>query len=413
MSLISEKITAYKIPFSPPYIDEDVIAEVTDTLRSGWITTGPKVKQLELASKKLLGVSKTVCINSWTSGANLVFKWLGIGPGDEVIIPAYTYAATALAVLHTGAKPVMVDVLNDFTINPKKIQQAITPNTKAILTVDLGGLPCDYDAINEVVSSAQVKNGFTAANPVQQKFGRPVVIADAAHSLGTLYNDKPAAQAADITIFSLHAVKNITTAEGGIIAFTLPEPFDNEEEYQWMKINSLNGQTKDAFSKNKTGQWRYDIVSDGLKINMPDVCAAIGLAQLRKYPGMLLPQRKTVFDHYASLLCNKDWAIIPISSDEKRVSSFHLFTLRINNITETQRDQIIQKLADEDIATNVHFVPLPMLSLFKGLGYRIEDYPVSYANYANEISLPIYPQLTYDQCVYIIEKLEKAYYGVI
>lgn len=413
MSLLTEKRTSYKIPFSPPYIDEDVIAEVTDTLRSGWITTGPKVKQLELLSKKFLEVEKAICVNSWTSGATLVFKWLGIGPGDEVIIPAYTYAATALTVLHTGAKPVMVDITDDFTIDPKKIEEAITPNTKAILTVDLGGLPCDYDAINGIVASAEVKNKFKAANPVQQKFARPVVIADAAHSLGTLYNDKPAALAADIAIFSLHAVKNITTAEGGIICFTLPEPFDNEEVYKWMKINSLNGQTKDAFSKNKSGEWKYDIISDGLKINMPDVCAAIGIAQMRKYPNMLLPQRKAVYGNYVSLLCEKSWAIIPVSSDEKRVSSFHLFTLRINGITEAQRDGIIQKLADDNIATNVHFMPLPMLTLFKGMGYKIEDYPVAYAQYANEISLPIYPQLTQDECAYIVEKLEKAYYEVI
>jgi dTDP-4-amino-4,6-dideoxygalactose transaminase len=402
-----------KIEFSPPYIDDDVIAEVTDSLRSGWITSGPKVKELELLSTKFTGVQHAVCVNSWSSGAALVFKWLGIGKGDEVIIPAYTYAATALSVLHAGAKPVMVDVRDDFTIDPEKIEQAITPATRAILSVDIGGWPCDYDLIRQIVYSAKAKDNFIPANEIQKHFGRIALIADSAHSLGATYNGEPVALAPDIAIFSFNAVKNVTTAEGGVVCLNLPAPFNNEEVYKWMKLNSLNGQTKDAYTKSKGGEWRYDIVSEGLKINMPDVCAAIGLAQLRKYKDTLLPERERVVAHYQNFFRQKPWAILPPSLDEKRVSSFHLFQLRINGISEEQRDAIIHELAKREIATNVHFIPLPMLTLFKTLGYDIKDYPRTYSNYANEISLPIYPQLTNDACAHIEEQLEQVYYSVI
>jgi len=402
-----------KIPFSPPFIDEDIENEVLDSLRSGWITTGPKVRDLELLSAQLCEVEKAVCVNSWTSGAALVLKWMGIGPGDEVIVPAYTYSATALTVLHAGAKPVMVDVLDDFTINPAEIAKAMTAATKAILAVDIAGWPCDYDAIMNIIASGEVKQHFKPANKIQEMLGRPLLIADAAHSLGATYKGRSAALATDIAIYSLHAVKNVTTAEGGVICLNLPAPFSNEDVYKWMKLNSLNGQTKDAFTKTQGGGWRYDIVSDGLKINMPDVCAAIGLAQLKKYPGLLLPERERVFNHYARFFNSKPWAVIPPSESLERKSSFHLYPLRIKGITEQQRDAIIQKLADIDVATNVHFIPMPMLSLFKGLGYKIEDYPVAYRNYAHEISLPIYPQLTDEQCVHIEEQLEKAYNEVI
>ncbi len=401
------------IPFSPPYVDEDVIAEVISSLQSGWITTGPKVRDLELLCAQVTGAEKAVCVNSWTSGAALVLKWLGVGPGDEVIVPAYTYAATALATLHAGAKPVMVDVLDDFTIDAEKVKAAITPATKAIMLVDIAGWPCDYDAVRAIVESTEVKAMFKPANDVQKQFGRPVMIADAAHSIGAIYNGKSAALASDITIFSLHAVKNVTTAEGGVICLALPAPFNNEDVYKWMKLNSLNGQTKDAFTKTQGGGWRYDIVTDGLKINLPDVCAAIGLAQLRKYPDLLLPQRERVFNHYASFFGSKDWVIMPPVKDDKRKSSFHLFPLRIKGITEEQRDAIIQKMTDAGVATNVHFIPMPMLSLFKGLGYDIANYPKTYANYACEISLPIYPQLTDEQCAYIEQQIDKAYNEVV
>ncbi|MBA3827734.1 MAG: DegT/DnrJ/EryC1/StrS family aminotransferase [Taibaiella sp.] len=401
------------IPFSPPYIDADIENEVLDSLRSGWITTGPKVRDLEILCAQLSGVEKAVAVNSWTSGAALVLKWLGIGKGDEVIIPAYTYSATALTVLHAGATPVMVDVLDDFTIDPQKLKAAITTATKAVMAVDIAGWPCDYDAIKQIINAEDVRSKFNPGNEIQRKFGRIALIADAAHSIGATYNGKPASIASDITIFSLHAVKNVTTAEGGMICLYLPPPFSNEEVYKWMKLNSLNGQTKDAFSKSQGGGWRYDIVSAGLKINMPDICAAIGLAQLKKYPGLLLPERERVFNHYAAFFGSKNWAIMPPARDEQRISSYHLYPLRIKNITEDQRDAIIQKMADAGVAVNVHFIPMPMLTLFKELGYRIEDYPNAYKNYAHEISLPIYPQLTGEKCTYIEEQLEKAYKEVL
>jgi dTDP-4-amino-4,6-dideoxygalactose transaminase len=304
----------------------------------------------------------------------------------------------------------MVDVLDDFTMDPEKLKRAITNKTKAVLAVDIAGWPCDYDALKEAMTNAP---NFTASNDIQAKFGRPVLIADAAHSIGALYNNKHAALAPDITIFSLHAVKNVTTAEGGVICISLPAPFNNEEVYKWMKLNSLNGQTKDAFTKTQGGGWRYDIVSQGLKINMPDVCAAIGLAQLRKYPNLLLPERERVFHHYAGFFAKKDWVQMPQFEDAKRKSSFHLFPLRIKGITEQQRDAIIDKMTAAGVATNVHFIPMPMLTLFRELGYKIEDYPVAYKNYAAEISLPIYPQLTDEQCSYIEEQIEKAYNEVV
>lgn len=400
------------IPFSPPYIDQDVLDEVADTLKSGWITTGPKVKALEELTARLTQVSRAVCVNSWTSGALLTFKWLGIKEGDEIIVPAYTYSATALAILHTGAKPVMVDVLPDFTIDPEKVKAAITPATKAILAVDIGGWPCDYDALNYVVNDVEVKIQFTSSNEIQQQFGRPVLIADAAHSFGALYNDKPATLSSDITIYSLHAVKNVTTAEGGVICLNLPAPFDNEAVYQWMKLNSMNGQTADAFTKTQKGRWRYDIVTDGLKINLTDLCAAIGLAQMRKYNTTLLPMREKVYNHYSSFFRNKEWAILPPAKAENRLSCYHLYLLRIKGISEAQRDNIIQLVAEAGAATNVHFVPMPMLTLFKGMGYDINSYPIAYSNYANEISLPIYSQLTDEQCTFIEEQIEIAYNAV-
>lgn len=407
------KTNKVNIPFSPPYIDQDVLDEVMNTLQSGWITTGPKVKALEQLSAEIAGVQHALCVNSWTSGALLVLKWLGLQDGDEVIIPAYTYSATALAVLHSGGVPVMVDIKEDFTIDPEKLAAAITSKTKAVITVDVAGWPCDYSRINSILQEDSVKQIFTATSDVQAKLGRPLLIADAAHSFGATYMGKPATLGADITIFSLHAVKNITTAEGGVIALNLPLGFDNGEIYKWMRLNAMNGQTADAFTKTQKGNWRYDIVSDGLKINLTDVCAAIGLAQMRKYKSQLLPDRRRVFNHYCSFFKNKDWAIIPPYVDEERESSYHLFLLRVKGITEAQRDKIIQLVAEAGAATNVHFVPMPMLTLFKQKGYDIANYPQAYDNYHNEISLPIYSQLTDEQCTFIEEQIEKAYIAVV
>lgn len=398
-----------KIDFAPPYIDDDIISAVTATLKSGWLTTGPRVKELEELSASLFGLEKTVCVNSWSSGAALVFKWLGIGVGDEVIVPAYTYAATALSVLHTGATPVMVDIRDDFNIDVEKIKQAITPRTKAIMCVDIGGLPCDYNSINALARSADVKQLFQPSNDIQQAFGRPVVIADAAHSIGAIYNGKPAVQFPDFSVISMHSVKNVTTAEGGIICLNLPEPFNNADIYKWMKLNSMNGQDKDAFAKKRSGSWRYDIVTDGIKANLTDVCAAIGLTQLRKYHNYMLPERQRVYRHYSNFFQNKDWAIVPTGNVGDTHSSHYLYPLRIKDITEEQRDAMIQLIMDAGVSVNVHFIPLPMLTVFKDRGYNMEDYPETYKNFACEISLPIYVQLTDEECAYVEEQVEKAY----
>ena len=398
-----------KIPFSPPYIDQDIINEVVGTLESGWITTGPKVKALEEETCKLTGVSQALCVNSWTSGAILILKWFGIKEGDEVIIPAYTYSATALEVLHCGAKPVMVDVNEDFTINPNKIKEAITSKTKVIMPVDIAGLSCDYDEINKIVNDKEIIAQFNPESINQERLGRILVLSDAAHSVGAFYNNKACGTLADITIFSFHAVKNITTSEGGVICINLPTPFDNEEEYKMMRLWTLNGQTKDAFTKSKAGGWKYDILFAGLKVNMPDLCAALGLAQMRKYDNQLLLERKRVAEEYHNFFMKKNWAQLPIIKDEKRTSCYHLYALRIKNITESQRDAMMELIAEDGISVNVHFIPMPMLTLFKDLGYSMDNYPVSYDNYSREISLPIYPQLSSEQILYICNSIEKAY----
>jgi dTDP-4-amino-4,6-dideoxygalactose transaminase len=401
------------IPFSPPYIDQDIIDEVVSTLQSGWITTGPKVKALEQEVVKLSGAPQALCVNSWTSGAILMLKWFGVGPGDEVIIPAYTYSATALAVLHCGATPVMIDINDDFTLDNHLIREKITANTKVIMPVDIAGWPCDYASINQLVNEAGIKNKFIPKHKNQEKLGRILVLSDAAHSIGATVNQVETGLLTDITIFSFHAVKNITTAEGGVICLNLPAPFDNAEAYAYLRMMTLNGQTKDAFSKSKAGSWRYDIIDLGLKINMPDVCAAIGLAQIRKYDHNLLAERKRVFDQYSKAFSKMDWAQVPPQDDGKRTSSCHLYALRIKGITESQRDAVIDEISKTGVAVNVHFIPMPMLSLFKTLGYNINDFPRSYDNYSREISLPIYPQLNTAQVEYIIEAVTNAYRTVI
>ena len=396
-----------KIPFSPPYIDDDVINEVTDSLRSGWITTGPKVKALEEEVCKLSGARRALGVNSWTSGAILVLRWLGLQPGDEVIVPAYTYSATALAVLWAGGKPVMVDSGEDFNISEEAIRRAITPRTKAILPVDIAGFPCDYDAIMSLVSEPEVKAMFSPTSDVQRQLGRIIVVSDSAHSIGAHYNGKRSGSETDIAIFSLHAVKNVTTAEGGIICLNMPEPFDNDKLYADMRLFSLNCQTKDAFTKSKAGGWRYDIIGQGMKCNLADVNAAIGLAQIRKYED-LLKERKRVFTRYNDALKQYDWALTPPAVTPGKESSYHVYALRIKDVTEQQRDEIIQEIAKSEVAVNLHFVPMPMLTLFREKGYDINDYPQAYRNYAHEISLPIYPQLTDEQADFVIRTVVEA-----
>jgi len=402
-----------KIPFSPPHIDDDVINEVVDTLKSGWITTGPKVKSLEQEIKNYSGAKQVLCVNSWTSGAIMVLRWLGVKEGDEVILPAYTYSATALAVMHAGAKPVMVDSDEDFNISVEAIRGAITEKTKAIMPVDIAGFPCDYGMIMNLVNEPEVRSKFSASSEIQQKLGRILILNDAAHSLGAKYTKSQfTGSETDVSVFSLHAVKNITTAEGGAICLNLPEPFDNEALYTELRLMSLNCQTKDAFTKSQAGGWRYDIVGFGMKINMPDVNAAIGLAQIRNY-AKLHNERKRVFSTYDNAFLNYEWALLPPSVVGEKETSYHLYALRIKGITEDQRDEIIRLVALWEIAVNVHFIPMPMLSFFKNMGYDIANYPQAYKNYACEISLPIYPDLTDEMVHFVIDAIVDAYNTVV
>lgn len=402
-----------KIPFAPPYINEDVINEVTDSLRSGWITTGPKVKALEEEIKKFSGAQEVLCVNSWTSGAIMMLRWLGIKAGDEVIVPAYTYSATALAVYHAGGIPVMVDSNEDFNISVEAIRKAITVKTKAIIPVDIAGFPCDYDEIMKLVNAPQIKEMFTAESPIQEKLGRILVLNDAAHSLGASYaNGVKTGSETDVAVFSLHAVKNVTTAEGGAICMNFPAPFDNAELYKELRQMTLNCQTKDAFSKSKAGGWRYDITDLGMKINMADVNAAIGLAQMRVYPD-LINDRKRIFKSYNDSFSQESWSIVPPAIHNGKESSYHIYALRIKEVTEDQRDAIIDEIAKKDVAVNVHFIPMPMLTFFKNQGFKIEDYPQAYANFKCEISLPIYPQLSEEEVEYVIKTVKNAYNTVM
>lgn len=395
-----------KIPFSPPFIDESIEKEVLESLRSGWITTGPKVKALEGEIGKMADVENVLCINSATSGMMLALHWFGVGRGDEVIIPACTYAATALVVIHLGATPVMVDTGEDFNMDPALLSKAIGPKAKVIIPVDFGGWPCDYAAILKVVE--EKKSHFHASNEVQENLGRMLVMADAAHSIGATYRGRPSGSLADISVFSLHAVKNVTSAEGGAICLNLPVPFSNSEIYDQLRLWSLNGQTKDAFSKSQGGSWRYDIVYPGFKINMPDVCAAIALGQIRQYKEKLLPHRKRVFETYARLFEPCEWAELPVGKKDNSESSYHLFALRLKPRNEDLRDKVIEAAAEEGIALNVHFIPLPELSIFRERGFSLNDYPVTEQNFKGEISLPIYPQLTDEDCKRIFESIKKT-----
>src|SRR5574344_2431827 len=391
-----------KIPFSPPYIDDDVIKEVTESLTSGWITTGPKALALEQGLASYCKVGYVNCVNSWTSGATLVLRWLGVKKGDEVIVPAYTYCATALAVMEAGAKPVMVDINSNLTIDTQKLEQAITERTKAIIPVDLGGEPGNYNKIKEIITSDKIKSKYKADNITQAKLGRILLLSDSAHSIGATEYGKSIAQMTDISVVSLHAVKNITSAEGGAICLNLPEPFDNKELHKQFKVLSLNGQTKDSFTKTQAGAWRYDVVHFGMKINLPDVGAAIALAQLRKYD-YLLSERQRVYDRYSERLRKESWAVLPFQDNENVKTSYHLYPLRFNPIKEQQRDELINFMADNGVATNVHYIPMPMLTLFKSLGYDITSYPVSLDTFSREITLPIYPQLTNEQVDFILD----------
>ncbi len=380
------------IPFAPPFIDQATIDEVVDTLKSGWITTGPKAKKLEQMITDYCGCQKTLCLNSATAGLELVLRWFGVGPGDEVILPAYTYSATANVVIHCGATPVLVDVNeHDFNINIEAIAKKINSKTKVIMPVDFAGLPCDYDEIVQLVASK--KEIFEGQTDNQIKLGRVLVLSDAAHSLGAEYKSKKTGCLADFTCFSFHAVKNMTTAEGGTICINLPLPFDADDEYKKFYRTSLHGQTKDALAKMQKGAWEYDIVEAGYKCNMPDMLAAIGIAGMNTYQKIGLPFRKKIFETYTNGLKKYDWAITPIQDTETKNSSCHVYALRIKGCSVEKRNAIIQSIFDEDVAVNVHFKPIPLLTFYKNMGYDIIDYPVTLKLYSEEISLPIHQHL--------------------
>ena len=400
------------IPFSPPRIDQKTIDEVTLALKSGWITTGPKTKLFEKQITAYCGNKSTVALNSATAGLELVLRWFGVGEGDEVILPAYTYCATANVVMHCGATPVFVDVNeSDFNISTEAIINAITTRTKVIMPVDFAGFPCDYDVINQIANDA--KPSFIAQNEVQEKLGRILILSDSAHSFGGFYKGKRAGSLTDISVFSFHAVKNLTTAEGGAVAFNLPDPFDNEELYKQFCITSLHGQNKDALAKTQKGNWKYDIVEPGYKCNMTDIAAAIGLVELERYDNDTLIKRKYIFDKYNDALSQFDWAEITPYNTQDVVSSFHLFPLRVNGISEQERDQIIQAIFDQDVSVNVHFIPVPMMSFYKNMGYDIENYPQTYLNFSREISLPVFYDLTDNQIEAVIKAVVKAVQSVI
>lgn len=394
------------IPFSPPRIDEQTIQLVTEVLKSGWITTGPKTKQFEKEITSYCGNKVSVCVNSWTMGMQVLLDWWGIGPGDEVILPAYTYCASGNVILHSGAKLIMVDInSNDFNLNCELLEQAITEKTKAIIPVDIAGWPCDYSKIFEIVN--RKKSIFKPSNENQQKLGRIVVLADAAHSFGATYQNKRVGSIADVSVFSFHAVKNLTTAEGGAIAFNLPENFDHDEIYKTFCVKILHGQSKDALAKTQKGAWKYDVDEPGFKCNMTDLQAAIGLIELGRYKENLA-RRKEIFEQYDLAFKNDSSFILPLYRNDTSTSSFHLYQLRIADITEMQRDAIILEIAELGVATNVHFQPLPLLTAYKKRGYEIADFSESFHKYANEISLPVYFNLSNEQVKIVIEAVKEA-----
>ena len=392
------------IPFSPPRIDQKVIDEVVDTLKSGWITTGPKTKEFERRLTAYCGNKATLAVNSNTVGLEVVLRWFGVQEGDEVIVPAYTYCATANVIVHCGAKPVMVDVnADDFDVCLENVRRAITDKTKVIMPVDLGGMPCAYDELFELVETEEVKTLFQAKTEEQRKLGRILILSDSAHSIGAEYKGRKAGCLADVSVFSFHAVKNLTTAEGGAIMLNLPEPFDNEEVYRYLCTYTLHGQNKDALAKTKRGAWRYDVLVSGFKGNMTDIMASIGLVELSRYEDDTLHYRKCIYDQYTDAFSRYGWAELPIYETEDRKSSYHVYCLRVKGITEQQRDEIIQRIFDRDVSVNVHFQPLPLLSAFKNKGYKIEDYPVAYDNYCREISLPVWYGLSEEMVKTVID----------
>lgn len=400
---------AMNISFSPPDMSDMEIQEVADTIKSGWITTGPKTKELERQIAKYVGVNRCVCLNSQTACGEMALRVLEIGAGDEVIVPAYTYSASASIVDHVGAKIVFVDVQEGcLEMDYDKMEAAITEKTKAIIPVDLGGVPCDYDKIFAIVEKKKAL--FQPKNEIQKAIGRVAVCADTAHAFGASWHGKMCGSIADFSSFSFHAVKNFTTAEGGALTWRTIPGIDDEDIYHKLQLLSLHGQSKDALAKTKLGAWEYDIVGPWFKCNMTDIMAGIGLAQMKRYPGMLA-RRKEIIARY-------DAAFKPLGIDvldhynDNHQSSGHLYITRIPGAGLEERQEIIVKMAEAGIATNVHYKPLPMMTAYKNLGFDIKDYPNAYKRFVNEITLPLHTCLTDEEVEYIIEnycKIVKEY----
>lgn len=391
-------------------MDQHIVDEVAKVLLSGWITTGPKTKLFEQKLADYIGCRKVICLNSATAGMELVLRWFGVAPGDEVIIPAYTYCSTANVVMHCGAKPVMVDIdEKDFNISLTNIKAAITSKTKAIIPVDISGLPCDYDEINALVQDEEIKKLFSANTEAQEKLGRILVMADAAHSIGAKYKGQMNGSVTDVAVFSFHAVKNLTTSEGGAVCLNLPEIFDTDEIYRSLNIKSLHGQSKDALAKVKAGggNWRYDVIEPGYKCNMMDIQAAIGLVELERYESNL-NRRKEIFAFYDNAFENEGKIIRPTYKTESKETSYHLYMIRIAGATEAQRDEIIHRIFDKKVSVNVHFQPLPLLTAYKSRGYDILDYPESYNKYQNEITLPVYFNLSDEDLKQVTDAVKAA-----
>ena len=390
------------IPFSPPDITEEEINEVCDTLRSGWITTGPKTKQFEREIAEFCGTDRAVCLNSATAAMELCLRVLGVGEGDEVIVPAYTYTATASVVCHVGATLKMCDIQSDnFELDYDKLGGLITEKTKVVMPVDLAGRMCNYDKIFEVVESK--KSLFRPNNELQKGFGRVIVLTDGAHSFGSKQGDTMSGAKGDFTSFSFHAVKNLTTAEGGALTWRSRDFIDNEDIYKQLQLLSLHGQNKDALAKTKAGAWEYDIVAPLYKMNMTDIMAAIGLAQLKRYPEML-KKRREIIQIYNQILSDEKFMPL-VHFDENNTSDGHLYLLRIDGISPVQRNEIIEKMAENGIACNVHYKPLPLLSAYKNLGFDIKDYPNALAHFENEITLPLNTKMTLDDAEYVAKTL--------
>jgi len=382
------------LPFYKPSYDPDTVKALDEVLQSGWLTTGARTKEFEKQLTAYCGNENTICVSAATTGLELMLRWFGVGDGDEVILPAYTYSATANVIIHCGAKPVFVDSGPDFNLSMKEVEKAITSATKVIMPVDFAGLPCDYDSLNELVARDDLVAMWESKNEIQEHLGRILILADSAHSFGGTYKGKRVGSLTDISVFSFHAVKNLTTGEGGAIALNLNSKFDNKAIYNSLNTNSLHGQTKDALAKTKNGEWKYDVVNAGYKCNMTDIQAAIGLVELAKYDKQTLVKRQAIFDYYTKAFSKHEWAEVPEHSSKHRTSSCHIYPLRIRGVEEMQRDMIIERIFSKEVAVNVHFQLVPMMSFYKGLGYNPESYPVAFDNYTREITLPVYTDLS-------------------